>query len=70
MIDTSFKSFGVFCFSILCFGLGTLIVGVLFSCGYSGYVFPIAWLVGTIVFGIIMMFEHGDVEEEKDNATN
>ena len=67
MIDISFKSFGVFCFSVLCFGLGTLIIGVLFSCGYSGCVFPIAWLVGTIVFGVIMTFEHGDIEAEEES---
>ena len=67
MINMSFKSFGVFYFSVLCFGLGTLIIGVLFSCGYSGYLFPIAWLVGTIVFGIIMMFEHGDVKTEEES---
>lgn len=67
MIDVSFKSFGVFCFSVLCFGLGTLIIGALFSCGYSGYVFPIAWLVGTIVFGFIMAFEHGDIEMEEES---
>ena len=65
MIDVSFKSFGVFCFSALCFGLGTLIMGALFSCGYRGYIFPIAWLVGTIVFGFIMAFEHGDIKEEE-----
>lgn len=67
MIDMSFKSFGVFCFSVLCFGLGTLIMGVMFSFGYNNCIFPIAWLVGTIVFGIIMMFEHGDTEEDEES---
>ena len=67
MIDISFKSFGVFCFSVLCFGLGTLIIGVLFSFGYNDYIFSIAWLVGTIVFGIIMMFEHRDAEAEEES---
>lgn len=67
MIDISFKSFGVFCFSVLCFGLGTLIIGVLFSFGYSDCIFSIAWLVGIIVFGIVMMFEYGDAEVEEDN---
>lgn len=67
MIDMSFKSFGVFCFSVLCFGLGTLTMGVLFSFGCNDCVFSIAWLVGIVVFGIIMAFEHGDIEAEEDN---
>lgn len=67
MIDISFKSFGVFCFSVLCFGLGTLTIGVLFSFGYNDYIFSIAWLVGTIVFGSIMTFEHGDIEADEDS---
>ncbi len=67
MIDISFKSFGVFCFSVLCFGLGTLIIGVLFSFGYNDCIFPIAWLVGTIVFGIAMIFVYGYVEAEEES---
>lgn len=62
MVDISLKFFGVFCFSVLCFGLGTLIIGVLFSFGYNDCIFPIAWIVGTIVFGIAMMFVYGHVE--------
>lgn len=67
MSDVSFKSFGVFCFSVLCFGLGTLIFGVMASFGDNDCVFPIAWLVGTVVFWIAMMFAYGDPEVEEDN---
>lgn len=69
MSDVSFKFFGVFCFSVLCFGLGTFLVGVLISSfGDSDCIFPVAWLVGTIVFGIAMAL-HMD-EAEEDNGTD
>lgn len=57
MSDISFKAFGVFCFSVICFGLGTLIVGALLSFGEDEFVG--AWLIGTIVFGIAMVIAYG-----------
>ena len=66
MSDVNFKSFGVFCFSVLCLGLGSLIIGVMFSFGFNDYIFPIAWIVGIIVFGIAMVFVYED--EEEDNG--
>lgn len=59
MSDVSFKSFGVFCFSVLCFGLGTLIIGEMASYGNEDCVFPVAWLVGSIIFGIAMVVAYG-----------
>lgn len=59
MSDISFKAFGVFCFSVICFGLGTLIAGELLSFGDADSVFVGAWLVGTIVFGIAMVVAYG-----------
>ena len=59
MSDVSFKSFGVFCFSVICFGLGTGIAGAVLSFGDSDSVFFIAWLIGTITFGIAMVVEYG-----------
>lgn len=54
-----FKSFGVFCFSVLCFGFGTAITGEILSFGESDCIFPVAWLVGTVVFGIAMVVVYG-----------
>lgn len=59
MSDVSFKAFGVFCFSIICFGLGTVIVGEIVSCGDDDGVFCVAWLIGTIIFGIAMVIAYG-----------
>ena len=59
MSDISFKAFGVFCFSVICFGLGTVIAGEILSSGDSDSVFFVAWLIGTIVFGIAMAVAYG-----------
>ena len=59
MSDESFRAFGVFCFSVICFGLGTGIAGAVLSFGDSNSVFFIAWLIGTITFGIAMVVEYG-----------
>ena len=59
MSEVSFKAFGVFCFSVICFGLGTGIAGAVLSFGDSDSVFFIAWLIGTITFGIAMVVEYG-----------
>lgn len=59
MSDVSFKAFGVFCFYVLCFGLGTLIIGEVASCGNEDCVFSVAWLVGSIIFGIAMAIAYG-----------
>lgn len=55
MSDESFKALCVFCFSVICFGLGTGIAA--FS--DSDSVFFIAWLIGTITFGIAMVVKFG-----------
>jgi hypothetical protein len=57
--NISFKAFGVFCFSVIRFGFGTFLAGVLMSCGEDDCVFPIAWLVGSVVFGIAMVVAYG-----------
>lgn len=55
MSDVSFKAFGVFCFSVICFGLGTAIAGEILSFGGDDdSVFFVAWLIGSIIFGIAM----------------
>lgn len=59
MCDMAFKAFGIFCFSVICFGFGTFLAGVLMSCGENDCVFPIAWLVGSVVFGIAMAVTYG-----------
>ena len=59
MSSEGFKAFGVFCFSVICFGLGTGIAGAVLSFGDSDSVFFIAWLIGTITFGIAMMIACG-----------
>ena len=59
MSDISFKAFGVFCFSVICFGLGTLIAGLILSFGNDDSVFIAAWIVGTIIFGIAMVIAYG-----------
>ena len=58
MSEIGFKAFGVFCFSVICFGLGTLIAGEILSFG-DGDVFVGAWLIGTIIFGIAMVIAYG-----------
>ena len=59
MNGEEFKAFGVFCFSVICFGLGTAIAGIILSGGYDDSVFFVAWLIGTIVFGIAMTVAYG-----------
>jgi hypothetical protein len=59
MSEISFKAFGVFCFSVICFGLGTGIAGALLSFGDGDSMFFVAWLVGTVVFGIAMVVASG-----------
>jgi uncharacterized membrane protein YedE/YeeE len=60
MSDVSFKAFGVFCFSVICFGGGTAIAGMLASCdGDSDETFLLAWLIGSITFGIAMVIAYG-----------
>lgn len=54
-----FKSFGVFCFSVICFGLGTAVAGIILSAGDNDSVFFVAWLIGTVVFGIAMAVAYG-----------
>ena len=57
MSEISFKAFGVFCFSVICFGLGTAIAGTLLTFGDDEFVG--AWLIGTIIFGIAMVIAYG-----------
>ena len=59
MSDVSFKAFGIFCFSVICFGFGTVIAGEILSSGDSDSVFFVAWLIGTIIFGIAMAVAYG-----------
>lgn len=61
MSDMAFKAFGIFCFSIICFGFGTVIAGEILSSGAgdSDSVFFVAWGIGTIVFGIAMAVAYG-----------
>lgn len=59
MSDESFKALCVFCFSVICFGLGTGIAGALLSFGDGDSMFFVAWLVGTITFGIAMVIAYG-----------
>ena len=59
MSDISFKAFGVFCFSVICFGFGTVIAGLILSSGNDDMVFVGAWLIGTVVFGIAMVIAYG-----------
>ena len=59
MSSMAFKAFGVFCFSVICFGVGTVIAGEILSFGDSDSVFFVAWLAGTIVFGIAMAIACG-----------
>ena len=59
MGDMAFKAFGIFCFSIICFGFGTVIAGEILSSGDSNSVFFVAWGIGTIVFGIAMAVAYG-----------
>ena len=54
-----FKAFGVFCFSVICFGGGTAIAGKLGSCDDDDSIFINAWLIGTIIFGIAMVVVYG-----------
>lgn len=59
MKGEEFKAFGVFCFSVICFGFGTVIAGEILSSGDSDSVFFVAWLIGTITFGIAMTIAYG-----------
>lgn len=60
MNSEMFKAFGIFCFSIVCFGLGTLIFGALVSFSNDDdSMFCVAWLTGTVIFGITMMITYG-----------
>jgi len=59
MNGEEFKAFGVFCFSVICFGLGTVIAGEILSFGDGDSVFFVAWLIGTITFGIAMAVAYG-----------
>lgn len=59
MKGEEFKAFGVFCFSVICFGLGTLIAGEIISFSDGDSAFVGAWLVGTVVFGIAMTIAYG-----------
>ncbi len=59
MSDMAFKAFGIFCFSVICFGLGTFLAGALASCGDGDGVFFVAWLIGSITFGIAMAIAYG-----------
>ena len=59
MSSMAFKAFGIFCFSIICFGLGTAIAGEILSFGDGDSVFFIAWLIGCITFGIAMAIAYG-----------
>ena len=54
-----FKTFGIFCFSFICFGLVTAIAGVVLSFGNDDSIFAIAWLAGAIIFSIAMAIEYG-----------
>lgn len=58
MSSMEFKAFGVFCFSVLCFGGGTAIVGMLASSDDDSIFFT-AWLTGAIIFGIAMVIAYG-----------
>ena len=53
------KAFGIFCLSVICFGLWTLLAGVLASCGDSDNILFSAWLIGVITFGIAMTIAYG-----------
>lgn len=59
MNDVSFKAFGIFCFSVICFGVGTAIAGEILASDDDASVFFVAWLIGSIIFGIAMAIEHG-----------
>ena len=60
MNGEGYKAFGVFCFSVICFGLGTVIVGEIVCGDDDGVgVFCVAWLIGTIIFGIAMVIAYG-----------
>lgn len=59
MKGEEFKAFGVFCFSVICFGLGTLKAGEILSAGDDDSEFCAAWLIGTIIFGIAMAVAYG-----------
>lgn len=59
MSDMAFKAFGIFCFSVICFGFGTVIAGVLISGGDSDNILFSAWLIGVITFGIAMAVAYG-----------
>ena len=59
MSDVSFKAFGIFCFSVICFGLGTAIAGEILASDDDASAFFVAWLIGSIIFGIAMAIEHG-----------
>lgn len=59
MSSMAFEAFGIFCFSSICFGLGTVIAGEILAPGDDASVFFVAWLIGTIIFGIAMAIEHG-----------
>lgn len=59
MNGEEFKAFGIFCFSVICFGFGTAIAGEILSSGDSGSVFCVAWIIGTVVFGIAMAIAYG-----------
>lgn len=59
MSNIAFNAFGIFCFSVICFGLVTFIVGVVASLGDDDSVFFVAWLAGTVIFGIAMALEYG-----------
>ena len=59
MNDIAFKTFGIFCFSVMCFGVGTAIAGKILASDDDASVFFVAWLIGSITFGIAMAIEHG-----------
>ena len=59
MSSMEFKAFGIFCFSAICFGLGTAIAGEILASDDDASVFFVAWLIGSIIFGIAMAIEHG-----------
>ena len=54
MNSITFETFGIFCFSVAFFGLGTAVAGEILSFGDDDSVFFMAWLTGIIIFGITM----------------
>ena len=58
MSNTELANFGLFVLSALIFGIGTAAFGGIVTRFDSDDMFIVSWIVGCIVFGIVMVVMH------------